>query len=112
MSPSITALIADDEEAPREQLRAALARLWPELNIVAASANGLSLRQPSALLPEKDSVVGEPIENNRRPPRDDGRIQRRIGIDHVRRPPASAGLSLTQNCDLGGEFGRRGCLGR
>lgn len=38
MSP--TALIADDEEAPREQLRAALARLWPELAIVAASANG------------------------------------------------------------------------
>ncbi|MCE4539172.1 LytTR family DNA-binding domain-containing protein [Pelomonas sp. P7] len=38
MSPS--ALIADDEEAPREQLRAALARLWPELRIVAASTNG------------------------------------------------------------------------
>ena len=36
----ITALIADDEEAPREQLRAALARLWPELAIVAASSNG------------------------------------------------------------------------
>jgi DNA-binding LytR/AlgR family response regulator len=35
-----TALIADDEEAPREQLRAALARLWPELNVVAASTNG------------------------------------------------------------------------
>jgi DNA-binding LytR/AlgR family response regulator len=39
MNP-ITALIADDEEAPREQLRAALARLWPELDIVAASTNG------------------------------------------------------------------------
>lgn len=39
MNP-ITALIADDEEAPREQLRAALARLWPELAIVAASTNG------------------------------------------------------------------------
>ncbi|MDY0748872.1 LytTR family DNA-binding domain-containing protein [Paucibacter sp. R3-3] len=37
----MNALIADDEEAPREQLRAALARLWPELNIVAASANGV-----------------------------------------------------------------------
>lgn len=35
-----TALIADDEEAPREQLRAALARRWPELAIVAASTNG------------------------------------------------------------------------
>ncbi|HEY9106467.1 MAG TPA: LytTR family DNA-binding domain-containing protein [Roseateles sp.] len=40
MTTPITALIADDEEAPREQLRAALARLWPELRIVAASANG------------------------------------------------------------------------
>lgn len=37
---NITALIADDEEAPREQLRAALARLWPELRLVAASSNG------------------------------------------------------------------------
>ena len=37
---NLTALIADDEEAPREQLRAALARLWPELSIVAASTNG------------------------------------------------------------------------
>ncbi len=36
----LTALIADDEEAPREQLRAALARRWPELRVVAASANG------------------------------------------------------------------------
>ncbi|MEO6278902.1 LytTR family DNA-binding domain-containing protein [Roseateles sp.] len=39
MTP-ITALIADDEEAPREQLRAALARQWPELKLVAASTNG------------------------------------------------------------------------
>jgi DNA-binding LytR/AlgR family response regulator len=36
-----TALIADDEEAPREQLRAALARLWPELHILATSTNGV-----------------------------------------------------------------------
>ena len=36
-----TALIADDEEGPREQLRAALKRLWPELEIVAASENGV-----------------------------------------------------------------------
>lgn len=37
----IKALIADDEEGPREQLRAALARLWPELRLVAASENGV-----------------------------------------------------------------------
>jgi len=37
---ALTAVIADDEEAPREQLRAALARLWPELKLVATSANG------------------------------------------------------------------------
>jgi DNA-binding LytR/AlgR family response regulator len=33
-------LIADDEEAPREQLRAALATAWPEAQVVAAAANG------------------------------------------------------------------------
>lgn len=41
MNSNFTALIADDEEAPREQLRAALGRLWPELAIVAASTNGV-----------------------------------------------------------------------
>lgn len=38
---SIKTLIADDEEGPREQLRSALARLWPELELVAASENGV-----------------------------------------------------------------------
>ncbi|RQP25297.1 LytR/AlgR family response regulator transcription factor [Piscinibacter terrae] len=33
-------LVADDEEAPREQLLAALARAWPEAKVVAAAANG------------------------------------------------------------------------
>lgn len=36
-----TALIADDEQAPREQLRAALSRQWPELRIVSEAANGV-----------------------------------------------------------------------
>jgi DNA-binding LytR/AlgR family response regulator len=36
-----TALIADDEEAPREQLVAALRAAWPELNVVAEAANGV-----------------------------------------------------------------------
>jgi DNA-binding LytR/AlgR family response regulator len=36
-----TALIADDEEAPRAQLRAALQSAWPGLNIVAECANGV-----------------------------------------------------------------------
>ncbi|WP_423596359.1 LytR/AlgR family response regulator transcription factor [Roseateles sp. MS654] len=40
MTTKIRTLIADDEEGPREQLRAALARLAPELDIVAASVNG------------------------------------------------------------------------
>ncbi len=35
------ALIADDEEAPRAQLRAALGRAWPELDFVAEAANGV-----------------------------------------------------------------------
>ncbi len=34
-------LIADDEEAPRAQLRAALATAWPELDVVAEAANGV-----------------------------------------------------------------------
>jgi DNA-binding LytR/AlgR family response regulator len=38
---AITALIADDEEAPRAQLRAALQRCWPQLQIVAEAANGV-----------------------------------------------------------------------
>jgi DNA-binding LytR/AlgR family response regulator len=37
----ITALIADDEEAPRAQLRAALQTAWPELEIVAECPNGV-----------------------------------------------------------------------
>ena len=39
--PRITALIADDEEAPREQLRAALLQAWPGLDIVAECRNGV-----------------------------------------------------------------------
>jgi DNA-binding LytR/AlgR family response regulator len=35
-----TALIADDEEAPRAQLREALARAWPQLELKAEAANG------------------------------------------------------------------------
>ncbi len=35
------ALIADDEDAPRAQLRAAIAQAWPELNIVAEATNGV-----------------------------------------------------------------------
>jgi DNA-binding LytR/AlgR family response regulator len=36
-----TALIADDEEAPRAQLAAALARAWPALRVVQECANGV-----------------------------------------------------------------------
>ena len=38
--PSATVLIADDEEAPRAQLAAALAAAWPEARMVAACVNG------------------------------------------------------------------------
>jgi DNA-binding LytR/AlgR family response regulator len=37
---AVTALIADDEEAPRAQLLKALREAWPELQIVAEAANG------------------------------------------------------------------------
>ncbi len=34
-------LVADDEEGPREQMKAALARLWPQAQLVAAAPNGV-----------------------------------------------------------------------
>ena len=37
----IRALLADDERLMREQLRARLAEVWPELEIVAEAKNGL-----------------------------------------------------------------------
>jgi DNA-binding LytR/AlgR family response regulator len=40
MNP-VTALIADDEEAPRAQLAAALQTAWPGLQVVAQSVNGV-----------------------------------------------------------------------
>lgn len=40
-SQTITALVADDEEAPREQLLAALKSAWPALNVVAVANNGV-----------------------------------------------------------------------
>ena len=39
MSPTV--LIADDEEAPRAQLAAAVQRVWPEAQVVAQCANGV-----------------------------------------------------------------------
>jgi DNA-binding LytR/AlgR family response regulator len=39
MNPTL--LIADDEEAPRAQLLAALAKVWPEAEVVAECANGV-----------------------------------------------------------------------
>lgn len=41
MSARPTALIAEDEGAQRQELRAALAQLWPELEIVAECEDGL-----------------------------------------------------------------------
>jgi DNA-binding LytR/AlgR family response regulator len=40
MNTEATALVADDEEAPREQLLAALRQAWPALKIVAVASNG------------------------------------------------------------------------
>ena len=39
--PLTRALIADDERLMREQLRARLSEVWPELEIVAEAKNGL-----------------------------------------------------------------------
>ena len=41
ISPTtVRAVIADDERLMREQLRARLAEVWPELEIVAEARNG------------------------------------------------------------------------
>lgn len=45
-----TALIADDEEHLRAHLRGKLARLWPELEIVAEAANGVAAAEAIARL--------------------------------------------------------------
>src|SRR5258707_12753686 len=47
------AVIADDEPLMREQLRARLSELWPELEIVAEAKNGVeAVEQVSELRPE------------------------------------------------------------
>ena len=43
--PITTAVLADDERLMREQLRARLAEVWPELHIVAEAKNGLEAVQ-------------------------------------------------------------------
>ena len=40
-SRPVSALVADDEEAPREQLLAALRLAWPELQVAAVAVNGV-----------------------------------------------------------------------
>ncbi|MBT9501472.1 MAG: response regulator transcription factor [Burkholderiaceae bacterium] len=40
MNETVTALVADDEEAPREQLLLALQTAWPELDVKARAVNG------------------------------------------------------------------------
>jgi DNA-binding LytR/AlgR family response regulator len=40
-SPPVRAVLADDERLMREQLRARLAEVWPELQVVAEARNGL-----------------------------------------------------------------------
>lgn len=52
-APRVRAVIADDERLMREQLRARLAEVWPELEIVAEAKNGEeALEQVEALRPE------------------------------------------------------------
>ena len=41
MTLHLRCLVADDEEAPRRQLLAALREAWPELHVVAEAANGV-----------------------------------------------------------------------
>ena len=45
LTPPTTAVLADDERLMRDQLRARLAEVWPELHIVAEAKNGLEAVQ-------------------------------------------------------------------
>lgn len=47
MNP-VTALIADDEAAMRDQLRARLAQVWPGLDVVAIASNGIEALELAA----------------------------------------------------------------
>ena len=38
---TLTAIIADDEEAPREQLRLVLEKQWPDAQVVCVAENGV-----------------------------------------------------------------------
>src|SRR2546423_15279221 len=93
-----TALIADDERLMREQLRARLHEVWPELEIVAEAKNGieavdlteqhhpdlvfLDIRMPGmtgvhaarqiAQLPTHESAAGDDEDDARRTACDDG----------------------------------------
>ena len=48
MTGAVTALIADDEAPMREQLRARLAEVWPELQVVALASNGVEAVEMAA----------------------------------------------------------------
>src|SRR3954462_5884816 len=53
MQGQTTALIADDEAPMRDQLRARLAKAWPELAIVGEAANGVeAVAMAGALKPD------------------------------------------------------------
>mgnify|MGYP006210237939 CR=1 FL=1 len=53
----LRAVLADDERLPREQLRAALARVWPELQLVGEASHGAEALSLIERLPGVDAVV-------------------------------------------------------
>jgi hypothetical protein len=69
MSAAASALIADDEPLLRERLRAHLARLWPELQVVGEARNGR----------EAVELFGSAPAAGRLPRRADARHERRRG---------------------------------
>jgi DNA-binding LytR/AlgR family response regulator len=48
MNGAVSALIADDEAPMREQLRARLLEVWPELDVVAVASNGIEAVEMAA----------------------------------------------------------------
>lgn len=70
MNETVTALVADDEEAPREQLLLALQTAWPELDVKARAVNGADAWDARL---------------NQAPP-DLARLLRQLGVQQARRP--------------------------
>src|SRR5712692_503001 len=90
------AVIADDEPLMREQLRARLSELWPELEIVAEAKNGVeAVEQVAALRPEVVFLdIRMPAQTGIEAAREIDAFQQGV-IDYVLKPAERERLGVT-----------------